>query len=56
MGNVVARKDAKGNVYPRKVRDENKIDPAVALIGNLSLQFRADRNISAYASLEVIAI
>jgi phage terminase large subunit-like protein len=40
MGNVVAKKDAKDNVYPRKARDENKIDPAVALIGNLSLQLR----------------
>jgi phage terminase large subunit-like protein len=40
MGNVVARKDPKDNVYPRKVRDENKIDPAVALIANLSLHLR----------------
>lgn len=40
MGNVVARKDAKDNVYPRKARDENKIDPAVALIANLSLHLR----------------
>jgi len=40
IGNVVAKKDAKDNVYPRKAREENKIDPAVALIANLSLQFR----------------
>lgn len=32
MGNVVAREDAKDNVYPRKERAENKIDAAVALI------------------------
>ncbi len=32
VGNVVARVDAKENVYPRKERDENKIDGAVALI------------------------
>jgi phage terminase large subunit-like protein len=32
MGNVVAKKDAKDNVYPRKSRDENKIDGAVASI------------------------
>jgi phage terminase large subunit-like protein len=40
MSNVVARKDAKDNVYPRKARDGNKIDPAVALIAKLSLQLR----------------
>ena len=28
------------NPYPRKARDENKIDPAVALIANLSLSLR----------------
>jgi len=32
MSNVVAKIDAKDNVYPRKERDENKIDGAVALI------------------------
>tara|TARA_Y100000310_G_scaffold142034_1_gene141497 strand:- start:5761 stop:7443 length:1683 start_codon:yes stop_codon:yes gene_type:complete len=32
MSNVVAKMDAKDNVYPRKERDENKIDGVVALI------------------------
>lgn len=32
MGNVVAREDAKGEVFPRKERTENFIDPAVCLI------------------------
>lgn len=32
IGNVVAKEDAKDNVYPRKERAENKIDAAVALI------------------------
>ena len=32
MSNVVARMDAKDNVFPRKERDENKIDGPVALI------------------------
>ena len=32
IGNVVGRYDARSNVYPRKAREENKIDPAVALI------------------------
>lgn len=30
--NVVGRYDARSNVYPRKAREENKIDPAIALI------------------------
>lgn len=32
LSNVVAVSDRKDNVYPRKLRDENKIDGAVALI------------------------
>ena len=32
VGNVVGRYDARGNVYPRKSREENKIDACVALI------------------------
>lgn len=40
IGNVVAKRDAKDNVYPRKTRNENKIDPAVSLIANLNLQAR----------------
>ena len=32
MSNVVAHKDAKDNIYPRKERPENKIDGVVALI------------------------
>ena len=32
VGNVVGHLDARGNVYPRKARPENKIDAAVALI------------------------
>ena len=32
LSNVVGHFDAKGNVYPKKERSENKIDPAIALI------------------------
>jgi phage terminase large subunit-like protein len=32
IGNVVGHYDARGNVYPRKARPENKIDAATALI------------------------
>lgn len=35
IGNVTARVDAKDNVYPRKEREENKIDSPVALISAL---------------------
>ena len=30
ISNVVAHRDNKGNIYPRKERDENKIDGPVA--------------------------
>jgi len=36
MGNRMAKMDAKENVYPRKARNENKIDGAVATIMALS--------------------
>lgn len=36
LSNVVARRDAKDNVYPRKEREENKIDGVVAHITALS--------------------
>ncbi len=32
IGNVVGHEDARGNIYPRKARPENKIDAAVAVI------------------------
>ena len=37
MGNVIAKKDANDNVYPRKARDENKIDGAVTAIMGMKL-------------------
>lgn len=40
LGNVTTRVDAKGNVYPRKSHIDNKIDPAVALIGNMGEHMR----------------
>lgn len=44
MSNVVARIDAKDNVYPRKERDENKIDPFVALCMAMGLAMQAAEN------------
>jgi phage terminase large subunit-like protein len=54
MGNVVAREDVKGNVYPRKARDVNKIDPAVALIANVSLQMRVEDDTISYNGLRSV--
>jgi len=42
VSNVVAREDAKENVYPRKERAENKIDGVVALIMALGRAMNAD--------------
>ncbi len=54
MGNVVVREDVKGNVYPRKARDVNKIDPAVALIANVSLQMRVEDDTISYNGLRSV--
>jgi phage terminase large subunit-like protein len=40
MANVHGKQDAKDNVYPRKTRDSDKIDPAVALIAAMSIHLR----------------
>lgn len=40
MNNVVAQTDAKDNVYPRKPRDEAKIDNPVALISALGVAMK----------------
>lgn len=42
ISNVVAKEDAKENVYPRKERPENKIDGAVALIMALGRSMNAE--------------
>lgn len=58
MGNVVAREDAKDNVYPRKERAENKIDAAVALIMAMGRQMAGDRDmdISDFLSNPIVAM
>lgn len=40
MSNVVAHYDAKDNIFPRKERNENKIDGVVALIMGLNMAMR----------------
>lgn len=46
LGNVVCHQDAKENIYPRKEKNEDKIDGAVALIMalNQAIQFDIERN------------
>lgn len=40
VSNVVCHRDAKSNIYPRKEREENKIDGAVAAIMALGIEMR----------------
>lgn len=54
IGNVTAKANAKGDLYPAKSRESNKIDPAVALIAAKSLQLRIAVRRSVYESGMVI--
>ena len=42
LSNVVGHFDAKGNVYPKKEREENKIDPAIAAIMAFGVAMNAE--------------
>lgn len=55
MSNVVAKSDAKDNVYPRKDRPENKIDGPVALISALGLSASASAT-PQYASGRLVTL
>ena len=50
ISNVVGRYDARSNVYPRKSREENKIDPAVSLIMTIGRCLAAREAQSSYNS------
>ena len=57
IGNVIAKVDVKENVYPRKARNENKIDGAVAAIIAMNRRlFFVKRMESAYAGATEIVI
>ena len=56
IGNVVGRYDARANVYPRKVRPEQKIDAAVALIMTIARCMAAQPARSVYESRGVIFV
>lgn len=49
MSNVVAKTDAKDNVYPRKERNENKIDPFVALCMAMGLAMNSTDDSASFA-------
>ena len=51
MGNLVAHPDANDNVFPRKTRDESKIDGPVAAIMALSLVMAMQEKSLRYSSL-----
>lgn len=50
LGNVVAKEDANGNVYPRKSHESLKIDPIVAMLMALAAQLQEEKKISVYDS------
>lgn len=54
IGNVVGRYDANSNVYPRKSREENKIDGATALIGAIARAMVTWKGPSVYESRGVL--
>jgi len=54
MSNVVGHFDTKDNVYPRKERNENKIDPAIALIMAYS-RAADEENTNPYATRGVLS-
>jgi len=56
MSNVVCHRDNKDNIYPRKEREENKIDGVVALIMALNRLYLTERKRpSVYQSRGVVA-
>lgn len=48
VSNVVCHRDAKDNIYPRKEREENKIDGLVALLMCLNRVISSDNKVSVY--------
>ena len=48
LGNVVAKEDANGNVYPRKSHEKLKIDPIVAMLMALASQLQEEKKMSVY--------
>ena len=51
MSNVVAKLDAKDNIFPRKERYENKIDGVVALIMALGIATNHEEEANPFADI-----
>lgn len=51
MGNVVAKLDAKDNIFPRKERYENKIDGVIALIMALGIATSGEGEVNPFADI-----
>jgi phage terminase large subunit-like protein len=56
MSNVVAHVDAKENIFPRKEKEENKIDGAVALIMAMCRALLGENKRSIYSSRGVLTL
>jgi phage terminase large subunit-like protein len=56
LGNVVAKEDHNGNVYPRKPHPKLKIDPIVAILMALALHLQDDTIESVYERRGVITL
>ena len=56
VGNVVAKTDAKDNVYPRKERDQDKIDGAVAWVMAHGMALREESTESVYRSRGLVVV
>ena len=54
LSNVVGHFDNKGNVYPKKERPENKIDPAIALIMALGRALAGEEQTMTYTGLRSV--
>jgi phage terminase large subunit-like protein len=55
MSNVVCHRDAKDNIYPRKERDENKIDgPVAAIMGIARSMKRAEASLDQFLANPII--
>lgn len=54
LGNVVAKEDPAGNVFPKKSSDKLKIDPIVALIMALAAWMNEEETESVYENRGVI--
>lgn len=56
VSNVVCHRDHKGNIYPRKEREENKIDGVVALLMCLNLAMREEAVGSIYETRGIMTV